>query len=149
ICEAQPERPSHATERSKRGTGLPKLDTHLDARELKSLKGDLDNIVLKALRKEPERRYSSVEQLSEDIQRHLDGLPVRARSDTFSYRASKFIRRNKIAAAATMLVILSLAIGIVVATIQARRANRRFNEVRQLAHSVLFDYHDAVAALPG
>ena len=149
ICEAQPERPSHTAARSRRDTAESKKDTHQDARELKSLKGDLDNIVLKALRKEPERRYSSVEQFAEDIQRHLDGLPVRARSDTFGYRASKFIRRNKIAFGATVLVILSLAIGVTVATIQARRANRRFNEVRQLAHSVLFDYHDAIAALPG
>ncbi len=59
------------------------------------LRGDLDNIVLKALRKEPERRYTSVDQFSEDIRRHLEGLPVIARPDTFWYRGGKFVRRHK------------------------------------------------------
>ena len=58
------------------------------------LRGDLDNIVLMALRKEPERRYQSVEQLSEDIRRHLATLPVLARRDTLAYRGAKFVRRN-------------------------------------------------------
>lgn len=61
------------------------------------LRGDLDNIVLMAMRKEPERRYASVDQFAQDIRRHLSGLPVIARRDTFSYRATKFIWRNKAA----------------------------------------------------
>ena len=73
------------------------------------LQGDLDNIVLMALRKEPERRYQSVEQFSEDIRRHLEGLPVIARKDTFSYRASKFVQRNKVAVAALAFAILAIA----------------------------------------
>jgi len=75
------------------------------------LGGDLDNIVLMALRKEPERRYASVEEeFSEDIRRHLEGLPVIARKDTLGYRSTKFIKRNKagVIAALTMLVLLAV-----------------------------------------
>jgi non-specific serine/threonine protein kinase/serine/threonine-protein kinase len=129
----------------------------------KRLRGDLDNIVLTALRKEPERRYQSVDQFSEDIRRHLEGLPVSARSDTLIYRSAKFIRRNRLAVAAASLVLLSLVGGIITTMWQARRARaqeqtariekaraeRRFNEVRQLARAVLFDYHDAIKDLPG
>ena len=64
--------------------------------DLKKLDADLDNIVVKALRTEPERRYSSVGQFSEDIRRYLEGLPVIARKDTFAYRTSKFVGRHKI-----------------------------------------------------
>ena len=120
------------------------------------LRGDLDNIVLMALRKEPERRYQSVEQFSEDIRRHLESLPVLARRDTLTYRVAKFVRRNTAATAAAAFIVLSLVGGIVATSWQARRAQiqearaeRRFNEVRQLAHSVLFDYHDAIKDLQG
>jgi len=89
------------------------------------LRGDLDNIALMALRKEPERRYSSVAQLSDDIRRHLDGLPVIARHDTFGYRASKFIQRNRVAAAATLLVALAIIGGLVIAVWQGRIASRQ------------------------
>ena len=61
----------------------------------RTLAGDLDSIVMKALRKEPERRYGSAEQLSEDLERYLSGRPVKARPDTFLYRSSKFVRRNR------------------------------------------------------
>src|SRR5881398_1411326 len=122
----------------------------------KFLRGDLDNIVLMALRKEPERRYQSVEQFSEDIGRHLAARPVLARKDTIGYRAGKFVRRNKVATAAASSVFFSLLSGIVATTWEAQRAKaekaraeRRFNDVRQLAHSVLFDYHDAIKNLPG
>jgi eukaryotic-like serine/threonine-protein kinase len=73
------------------------------------LRGDLDNIVLKALQKGPARRYSSVEQLSEDVRRHLDGLPVAARPDTFVYRTGKFVRRHRLGLAAVAVLILALA----------------------------------------
>jgi TolB-like protein/lipoprotein NlpI len=75
------------------------------------LAGDLDNIVMMALRKEPGRRYSSVEQLSDDIGRHLDGLPVTARKDAFFYRTAKFVGRNRasmLTAASSFVVILAL-----------------------------------------
>jgi serine/threonine protein kinase/predicted negative regulator of RcsB-dependent stress response len=115
----------------------------------RQLAGDLDNIVLMAMRKEPQRRYSSVEQFSEDLRRHLEGLPVIARKDTLWYRASKFVNRHKAGVAAAMLIVLSLVGGIVESTRQARLAERRFNDVRQLANSFLFEFHDAIETLPG
>ena len=86
------------------------------------LRGDLDWIVLKALQRKPERRYASAEALAADVRRHLRGLPVTARGDTRRYRASKFVRRHRLAAAAAALVLLSLAGGLVGTTRQARRA---------------------------
>src|SRR6267142_3148569 len=74
----------------------------------RKLAGDLDNIVLMAMRKEPSRRYSSVGQFSEDIRRHLEGLPVIARKDTVGYRTAKFVNRHRIGVAAAALVLLSL-----------------------------------------
>ena len=148
ITETEPKKPS---------TALAQTDNPQPAiRNPRFLKGDLDNIVLMALRKEPERRYQSVEQFSEDIRRHLEERPVLARKDTISYRAAKFARRNKAGLAAAALVFLILVGGIVATSRQAQiamrekaRAERRFNDVRKLANSVLFDYHDAIKALPG
>lgn len=94
------------------------------------LRGDLDNIALMALRKEPERRYSSVDQLSEDVRRHLDGLPVVATHDTFSYRAGKFIRRNKVAVAATVAIVATLIVGLVVTLWQASVARQERDRAR-------------------
>ena len=149
IIEQEPQRPSTAVAK---GDGSSKSQTS----NHKLLRGDLDNIVLMALRKEPDRRYQSVGRFSEDIQRHLQALPVRARKDTLAYRSAKFVRRNKVATAAAALVFLTLVGGIIATTWQAHRAKaekaraeRRFNDVRQLAHSVLFDYHDAIKDLPG
>jgi serine/threonine-protein kinase len=90
----------------------------------KSLRGDLDNIVLMAMRKEPARRYSSVEQFAEDIRRHHAGLPVLARQDTFGYRAGKFVSRNKTGVAAASGIALSLIGGIVGTYRQSRIAKR-------------------------
>lgn len=120
------------------------------------LRGDLDNIVLKALRKEPARRYASAEQLAEDIRRHLQGLPVTASPDSVPYRASKFVRRHKAGAAATVLVALAVVGGVATTLREARialreraRAERRFNDVRKLANSFLFEFDDAIKNLPG
>jgi eukaryotic-like serine/threonine-protein kinase len=120
------------------------------------LTGDLDNIVLKALRKEPQRRYASVEQFSEDIRRHLEGLPVVARKDTFSYRAGKFVKRHATAVAAAVLVLVCLTAGLVVAMREATiaraqraRAEQRFNDVRDLANSLMFGVYDSIEDLPG
>ena len=98
---------------------------------------DLDNILLMALRKEPERRYGSVEQFAADIQRTLDNRPVIARPDTLRYRSAKFIRRNRLPLAAVTAVIAALSGGVVASQYQARRAERRFQEVRRLARSFL------------
>ena len=120
------------------------------------LAGDLDNIVLKALSKEPLRRYASVDQFSEDLRRHLAGLPVIARKDTLGYRTAKFVRRNRGAVAAAIVLFLSLVAGVVGTAWQAReasreraRAERRFNDVRSLAHAFIFDLHDSIRDLPG
>lgn len=78
--------------------------------ERKRLRGDLDNIVLMAMRKEPQRRYLSVEQFSEDIRRHLEGLPVVARKDTVLYRGTKFFKRHKVAVGFAVLAVISMVI---------------------------------------
>ncbi|HEY0458382.1 MAG TPA: tetratricopeptide repeat protein [Pyrinomonadaceae bacterium] len=88
----------------------------------KSIMGDLDNIVLKALRKEPERRYSSAENLAEDIHRHQRGLPVTARPNTFSYRAEKFFKRNRAGVIAGTLIVLAIIGGIIATFRQSRIA---------------------------
>jgi serine/threonine protein kinase/tetratricopeptide (TPR) repeat protein len=125
-------------------------------RAYRALRGDLDNIVMMAMRKEPERRYASVRQLSNDILRHLEGRPVVARRDTVGYRSGKFIRRHRAAVAAAALVVAALGAGFVVtvhekrlADVQRVRAERRFNDVRKLAGSFLFEFHDAIRDLPG
>jgi eukaryotic-like serine/threonine-protein kinase len=115
ITDQEPERPSTAIAR---GDGNSKFET----RNSRFPKGDLDNIVLMALRKEPARRYASVGQFSEDIRRYLEGLPVLAHKDTFSYRAKKFIKRNKIGVAAAAAIVLTLLGGIIATAWQAKRA---------------------------
>jgi eukaryotic-like serine/threonine-protein kinase len=149
VCDSVPPLPSAVVDRAGRATTRPSVPAG-------QLRGDLDTIVLKALRKEPSRRYLSVQEMSEDIRRHLDGRPVLARGDTLGYRFSKFARRHKAAVAATALVSASLAFGIVATARQARiaeanrlRAERRFEDVRKLANSFMFEFHDAIKDLPG
>jgi tetratricopeptide (TPR) repeat protein len=113
------------------------------------LSGDLDNIILTALRKEPQRRYASAAEFSDDIRRHLEGLPIVAQEDRWTYRAVKFVRRNRLGVAAALLVIASLLAGIVATTFQARRAERRFQIARGLANSMLSELHDEMERLPG
>jgi tetratricopeptide (TPR) repeat protein len=166
---------------------------------------DLDNIVLMAMRREPERRYQSVDQLAEDVRRYLNGMPVRARQDSLRYRTRKFARRNRVAIAGAVLFIAALIAGTTIAALQARRAtreqvlaeqqkqravesqaraessqreaelqrgyaeaqrhqaeqeraaaeterqvaDRRFEQVHQLAGKFLLDFHDSIAKLPG
>jgi non-specific serine/threonine protein kinase/serine/threonine-protein kinase len=145
ICESEPERPSVAVT-------LESATANEDRLERK-LKGELDTIVLMALRKEPQRRYASAEQFAEDVRRYLDGLPVIACKDTVGYRTAKFVRRHKAAVTAAVLVAVSLLAGVVAVVWQSRvaereraRAEQRFDEVRQLARFVLFDLDDALRA---
>lgn len=84
------------------------------------LNGDLDQIVLMALRKEPERRYASAEQFAEDVARFLEGRPVLARRDTLAYRSRKFLRRNRLAVAAAAVVLLTLMAATGVSSYQSR-----------------------------
>ena len=150
VLDQVPERPSTAVTRT---TTAPQATTTLDA---KSLRGDVDNIVLMALRKEPTRRYASVGQFSDDIRRYLEGRPVLAHKDTLSYRAGKFIRRNKVGVAAAALVLLSLVGGIIATAWQARRAEanqaraeKRFADVRGLANALLNDIAPKIERLEG
>ena len=123
---------------------------------IRNFKGDLDNIILKALRKEPTRRYQSVQEFSEDIRRHLAGLPVSAMADTIFYRVGKFIKRHRISVFAGLFMFLSLLTGISAAIWQAvearkerAKAEQRFKDVRKLTNSFLFEFHDAVKDLQG
>jgi serine/threonine protein kinase/Flp pilus assembly protein TadD len=146
VCHEDIEKPSSAVKRTQ----------SIPSRLQKILSGDLDNIVLMAMRKEVERRYVSVEQFSEDIRRYLEDLPIHARRDTFVYHARKFVRRHKWGIAAVVLVMISLLGGIFAATYQARRADeqakraeRRFQQVRKLANTFMFDLEEKLRNLPG
>ena len=137
VCREEVMRPSDAT--SGGSTTVPR----------KRLAGDLDNIILMALRKEPERRYPSADQFRADVERHLKGLPVVAREDTLAYRAGKFLRRHQVGVAAAALVFLSLLGGMIATERQRRRAEHRAKQLIELANRSLFDVHDAIAPLPG
>ncbi len=125
---------------------LPAASSITQRRELR---GDLDNILIAALRKEPERRYSGVTAFADDIHRFLEQRPVRARPDTAGYRMRRFLARNKVGVAAAALVMLALLAGSITTLWQARRAEQRFNEVRKIANSFLFEFHDSIKDVPG
>lgn len=110
---------------------------------------DIERIIFKALRKEPARRYQTVNQLAEDVERYLEGRPVTARADTFFYRAGRFVSRNKLGVGAAVAVVVSLAAGVAVAAWQARIAREHFNSVRSLAKSLLTEIHPAIENVPG
>ena len=151
VLDTDPPRPSVAAARR----GVPLL--------ARRLAGDLDAIVMMALRKEPERRYSSALALSEDLGRCQEGRPVAARGEAASYRARKFVRRHRLGVAAAAAIAATLVGGMAATAWQARvadrarheadrqraRAERRFSDVRQLANSFLFEFHDAIAPLRG
>ena len=106
----------------------------------RELRGDLDNITLKALQRDPPRRYQSVAELANDIERHLDHLPISARPNTLSYRASRFYQRNRIAVSATALIILALVLGLGIALWQnnkARRENAKADAVNAFLQKML------------
>jgi serine/threonine protein kinase/tetratricopeptide (TPR) repeat protein len=149
VCEEEPERPSTAVARTEipalpEGAGqettaesVSRTREGTPERLKRRLRGDLDNIVLMALRKEPLRRYGSVEALSEDIRRYLEGRPVTARKTTASYRASKFVRRNRtavtVAAVLTTVIIVSVVGGFLAVRRQARVAEAERDRARAAA----------------
>jgi eukaryotic-like serine/threonine-protein kinase len=146
VCETEPRRPSDAVAPA----------GHCNTFSKQSLKGDLDNILLKALRKDPADRYSSTEQLTEDLRRHLAGLPVIARPPTFGYQAGKFLLRNRLRLAAATVSLFALFIGLSATIWQARvakheraRAEKQFNNVRSLANTLLTDFDEEIGNLPG
>jgi serine/threonine protein kinase len=120
------------------------------------LRGDLDAIVLKAISKDPGRRYASARELAEDITRHLSGRPVLAHEPSLGYVVAKLARRHRAAFLSAAVALVALLSGLGVSLWQMRvamrernRATERFNDVRQLAHALIFDIHDGVAPLPG
>ena len=113
ICDVEIERPS----------------TVVQGRTRRELAGDLDNILLTALRKEPGRRYPSAEAFSDDLRRYLTGLPVSARADTIGYRTGKFIRRHALGVIAAGLLAFAIAAGSLSTLWQAQKAE----EQRKLA----------------
>ncbi|MEJ1963961.1 MAG: protein kinase [Gammaproteobacteria bacterium] len=122
----------------------------------RSLRGDLDNIILMALEKDPARRYSSVEKLEDDIRRHLEGFTVSARSAGYFYQLGKFAGRHKAGIAAVAVIGITLVGGILttlrqtqIAWDERQRAQRHFDEVRKLANVFMFDVHGAIQDLPG
>jgi non-specific serine/threonine protein kinase/serine/threonine-protein kinase len=118
--------------------------------------GDLDNILRKALEKDPRQRYATAHEFAADIERHLKGLPIEALPASFSYRAAKFIRRNRLAVTAATLVCLAIAGGLVGTSLYAHRAHleqvraqRELAALRKLTQSFLFEFDDAIQNLPG
>jgi len=165
-CEQEPEKPSLAvlrtafTTEERRAKVTPETVStsrgSLPGKLSAQLRGDLDNIILMALRKEPERRYGSVEQFAEDIRRHFENLPVSAHGDSLQYRARKFVTRHRAGISAAAVAGLALIMGTAVSLREAHvaraeraRAERRFNDVRRLANSLIFEIHDSVSAVPG
>ncbi len=113
------------------------------------LRGDIDNIVLKALEREPDRRYRSVEAFGDDLRLYLEGRPIKARASSRIYRLSKFVKRNRSGVVVATLALLSLVSGLVATSYEAHMANKRFAQVRKLANTFLFQFHDAIRDLPG
>ena len=174
ICEMEPVKPSSMVIRgnvsasSDRSAAQAKQPVgHLPQgspfKLRRRLSGDLDNIVLRALRKEPGLRYTSVEQFAGDIRNHVEGRPIIASRGSWSYRSGKFMVRHKVGVASTLVVAVALAAGIVatareariaqrqaeIARVERAKAEKRFNDVRQLSDSLIFDVHDAIQNLPG
>jgi eukaryotic-like serine/threonine-protein kinase len=165
ITEADPERPSEVVLKREeykmpdgsvrtidpeevaaaRRTPLDRLNRHL--------RGDLDTILLTALRKESSRRYPSVERLSEDLRLHLAGHPISARGDSVAYRTSKFVARHRIAVVVGVLFTLGLIGSTItsayyasVARHEQAVAEHRFQGLRELARFVLFEFDEAIRA---
>lgn len=120
------------------------------------LRGDLDNIVLKCLRRDPQERYSSVRALMADLGAWLDGGAVSATAPTLRYRVGKWMRRNKVEAVVVGALVVSIFAGTVSTAWQARQAHlarlkaeARFREVQKLSRSLLFEIHESVRKLPG
>ncbi|HEY1261967.1 MAG TPA: serine/threonine-protein kinase [Terriglobales bacterium] len=170
VCEAEPERPSLRVMKSHPADGPLRTPGDISAlrdaspsKLSRRLRGDLDNIALTALRKEPQHRYASAEQFAEDVRRHLEGLPVTATRGSWRYRTGKFIKRHKVGMTAAAAVFFALMVGAgatlrgarvarqqaLIAEGERARAERRFQDVRKLANSLIFELHDSIQDLPG
>ncbi len=128
ICEGDPAKPSESA------------PTEI----ARQLRGDLDTIVLAAMRKEPQRRYASAEHLAEDLRRFLAGETVAARSDTWSYRARKFAGRHRVAMGTSAVALILLASLAVKDHVDGLRAERRFQDLRSFANFAIQDLDSAM-----
>src|SRR5690625_5198835 len=161
VCEIDPPSPGKAFSRlaesePERVRRIAEARSVRVRRLQKTLNGDLGIIVMKALRKDPARRYDSPAALAADLERWQKGLPVEARPDSMLYRIGRFARRHRVAAAAFAMVVLALIGGLGATLWQAGRATTaqkvaesRFEDVHQLANALVFDLHDAIVDLPG
>ncbi len=140
ICEEEPTRPSSVVSENEEGAGKDQDPPQITPEQVsqvregkperlkRRLSGDLDHILLHALREEPQRRYSSIEQFKEDLRRHLHGLPVVAQRDTLRYRAGKFVRRHRggvLVATTTLLVLVCAVVVSTVLYIEAQSARKQ------------------------
>ena len=141
VLEDEPTRPSRLSARDA-------LDPQWISTR-KTLEGDLDNILLKALEKSPERRYASVDAMAADVLAYLQGRPVSARPASAAYVAGKFVRRHRAGSALAGLALCAVLGSGAYAAYQAQRAQARFDDLRQLAHAVLFEYHGLIEPLVG
>lgn len=138
VCQVDPIKPSAAVGKAAVAGGDGSV-----ARLRRRLRGDIDTIVLTCLRKDPARRYDTVEQLSGDIHRHLEGRPIMARRDTLAYRSQKYLRRNKVGVTVFVLTSVIIAASLAVAwqSARARAADERSGalaeKVSSFAQSVL------------
>ncbi|MGD9903080.1 MAG: protein kinase [Vicinamibacterales bacterium] len=121
----------------------------LAAADVRALRGDLDNVLAKAIAREPARRYSSVEQLADDLEAYRRGFPVRARPDTLAYRLRRAAGRHRLPVALVASLMAGLAATTVFSVRQARLAERRFDDLRAFARSIVFDVNDALEPIPG
>ncbi|MEZ5417475.1 MAG: serine/threonine-protein kinase [Vicinamibacterales bacterium] len=137
VCDTEPPRPSD------------RVQAAGDRALARTLRGDLDTIVMTAIAKDPARRYASAEAVADDLERYLDGRPVAARAGSAWYRVKKGLARHRGAVVAAALVMLAVAGGLVSTIYQARRADRRFLQVRALANEFVFGVHDRILPLPG
>ncbi|MGM9484818.1 serine/threonine-protein kinase [Roseateles sp. NT4] len=144
ICQVEPTRPSAAAPISGNGAGR------------RSLRGDLDAVVMMALRKEPSLRFSTAEEMADDLFRHLEGLPVRARRGATSYKISRWIVRHRTVVLAIGVANIALVIGVALASWQAIEANnqrgraaRNAADLRDLANVLMFDVHDRLVNVAG
>jgi tetratricopeptide (TPR) repeat protein len=138
VCEEPPRKPGNAVGLNKR------------------LDSDLEAILQKALRKEPQQRYRTAEQLASDVEAYLEGKPVAARHGTLRYRATKFIRRHRLGIAGAALLSVTLVAGVAGVLWQAKladaergRAEARSADLRELSNSLLSELDDAIKELPG
>ncbi len=139
----EPARPTHVAE------AAAEQRSSNPARLRQALEGDLTTILNKALQHDPGQRYQSAERFAEDLNLYLSSRPILARPQTYRYRMGKFVSRHRLTVSLAALTLLGIALGVALTITEKRVAERRFDEVRRLAHYVLFDLYDDVSNLPG